>query len=70
MTPQVRVRHCAPGGDGGAAQLYKLWQRCSGATSQQAAPHHLKDTRPGVSDIIYFAFVQLLHEEVRAEFVT
>lgn len=50
MILQVQVRHCGPGDDGGAAQLYKLWQRCSGATRQQAAPRHLKDTRPGVNN--------------------
>lgn len=44
MRPQVRVPRCAPGDDCGAAQLYKPWQRCSGATWLQAAPRHLKHT--------------------------
>lgn len=32
MTPQVQVRHCVPGDDDDAAQLYKLWRRRSQAT--------------------------------------
>lgn len=51
MIPQVQVRRCVPGDDGGAAQLYKPWRRCSGVMQQQAAPRHLKDTRPDVNTL-------------------
>lgn len=40
MILQVQVHRCVPGDDGGAAQLYKLWQRCSGATRPLGAPRH------------------------------
>lgn len=40
MILQVQVHRCVPGDDGGAAQLYKLWQHCSGATRPLGAPRH------------------------------
>jgi len=65
MMLRVRVCRCAPGDDGGATQLCKLWRRCRRVMRRQAAPRHLKDTQLRVNGPVHLeSHLFCLYKEV------